>query len=399
MTALALAVLVLSALVVFYAHLGFPALLAWLAYRKRRATPRPLPVVTESSKLPMVSILVAAWNEESVIGAKIEDALKQDYPADRLEIIVATDGCTDRTNEIVAERISSRVRLVAIPQRGGKARAIRHAAAVAKGEVFVLTDANTFFAKDAVARLVARLGEDPTVSCVFGDVQIRPDGCPYGASEGLFYKLERRIQRDESELDSAVGVDGALYAIRREAFVPAPDGAILDDLEIAIEATRHRQRVIYEPLAIGFEDATPTLRQEFRRKTRIVAGAIQAMRAGRMLPDADRSTLWFLFASHKLVRWASSIFLVLLLLSSAVAAPDSSFALTALVLQLAFYAAALGGLALHESFELGRLGVPLYFTAMHAAALVGLVRGARNRQAAAWQRADRKPVAAPTPAG
>jgi cellulose synthase/poly-beta-1,6-N-acetylglucosamine synthase-like glycosyltransferase len=392
MTALALAILVLSFVAVVYGHLGFPALLSWMAARARRNRPRRLPVVVRDAVHPMVSIIVAAWNEEAVIGAKIENALAQDYPADKLELVVATDGCTDRTNEIVASRLSSRVRLVALPQRGGKARAIRHAAQVARGEIFVLTDANAFFALDAVTRLVDRLGDDTTVSCAFGNVQIRSDGCPFGASEGIFFRIERAIQRFESDLDSAVGTDGALYAIRREAFVPAPDGAVLDDLEVAIEATRHGRRVVYEPRAIAWEDATPTLAQELRRKTRIVAGALQAMRAGRMLPDRDRRMLWFLFASHKLLRWAQPVFLILMLLASAIAAPASSFALAALVGQLVFYAAAGIGLLLHERVALGRLSLPLYFTAMHAAGLLGLLRGARNGQSAAWQRADRKPV-------
>ena len=394
MTAFAVAILVISFAAVFYSHFGFPALIAWMAARRRVTRPFRLPVVKRDAERPMVSILVAAWNEESVIGAKIDNALAQDYPADRLEVVVATDGCVDRTNEIVASRISPRVRLVALPQRGGKARAIRHAAQVAKGEIFVLTDANTFFARDAVERLVERLGDDHSLSCAFGNVQIRPDGCSYGASEGLFYKLERRIQKDESELDSAVGVDGALYAIRRESFIPCPDGTVLDDLETAIEATRHGQRVVYEPRSIAWEDATPTLLQEFRRKTRIVAGAIQSMRAGRMLPDRDRSMLWFLFASHKLLRWATPVFLIAMLFASLAAARESELAFAALVGQLVFYGAALVGLVLHDRVPLGKLSVPLYFTSMHAAALVGLVRGFRGAQPAAWQRADRKPVGA-----
>jgi cellulose synthase/poly-beta-1,6-N-acetylglucosamine synthase-like glycosyltransferase len=387
-----LIVLALSATAVFYAHFGFPLLLAAIARRARRTRPRRLPVVKRDPERPFVSILIAAWNEESVIGAKIENSLAQDYASERLEVIVATDGCTDRTNEIVSAYASGRVHVVALSRRGGKARAIRHAAQVARGDIFVLTDANTFFAQDAVRKLVDRLGDDEQVSCVFGNVQIRPEGCPYGASEGIFYRIERRIQKDESDLDSAVGVDGALYAIRRSAFVPAPEGAILDDLEIAIEATRDGKRVVYEPRAVAWEEATPTLRQEVRRKSRIVAGAIQAMRAGRMLPDRSRRMLWFFFASHKLARWACPLFLVAMLVSAFLAAPTSAVARDTLYLQLAFYATALVGLLLHAVVNLGALSLPLYFTAMHMAGLLGLVRGLRGRQAAAWQRADRKPA-------
>jgi cellulose synthase/poly-beta-1,6-N-acetylglucosamine synthase-like glycosyltransferase len=402
---IALALLIVSSAVVIYSHFGYPALMAALASLARRARdPEPglaLPPAGGPPRRPTVSILVAAWNEEKVIGEKIDNALAQDYPEDLLEIVVATDGCTDRTNEIVSSRLAKRVRLVALPQRGGKARAIRHAAAVAKGEVFVLTDANTYFQKDAVSILVDRLQRESDVSCAFGDVQIRPDGCPYGASEGIFYKIERRLQLDESELDSAIGVDGALYAIRREAFVVPPDGAILDDLEAAIEATRDGKRVVYEPRAIAWEEATPTLLQEFRRKTRIVAGGIQAIREGRMTPDANRPWLWFCFASHKLLRWATPIFLILALVAAFAAACSaretiSQVGLVALATQLAFYAAAVAGWALHETLDLGKLSLPVYFASMHAAALVGIVRGFRGRQAAAWQRADRKtPTAAP----
>jgi cellulose synthase/poly-beta-1,6-N-acetylglucosamine synthase-like glycosyltransferase len=390
---IALALALLSLAFVFYGHVGFPVLLAWLASRARRLRPRPLPVVRRDAVRPRVSILVAAWNEEAVIGAKLENALTQDYPAELLEVVVATDGCTDRTEEIVRARQDPRLRLVAISRRGGKARAIRHAAEAATGDVFVLTDANAFFARDAVSRLVERL-EESGVSCAFGNVQIRPDGCSYAASEGIFYRLERRIQLDESAVDSAVGVDGALYAIRRDAFVPAADGAILDDIEIAISATRGGKRVVYEPRAIAWEDATPSLRQELRRKSRLVAGAIQTMRDGRMLPERSRRMLWFLFASHKLVRWLQPVFLIILFLASAAAASSSPFALALLVVQAAFYGMALVGLALHERVALGPLSIPLYVTAMYGAALVGLVRGVRGKQGANWQRADRKPVPA-----
>jgi cellulose synthase/poly-beta-1,6-N-acetylglucosamine synthase-like glycosyltransferase len=390
-----IAVLAVTFAVVAYAHLGYPLFLHLLATRARRQRPRRLPVIRRDADRPLVSILVAAWNEEAVIAAKIDNALEQDYPASRLELVVATDGCVDRTNEIVEARLGPRVRLVALPRRGGKARAIRHAAEVAKGEYLVLTDANAFFARDAVSRLVDRLDGSEDTTCAFGNVQIRPDGCPYAASEGLFYRLERRIQKDESDLDSTIGVDGALYAVRRDAFVPAPDGAILDDLEIAVEATRRGKRVVYEPRAIAWEDATPTLGQEFRRKARIVAGGIQAMRAGRMFPDRSRPALWFAFASHKLVRWACPLFLILMLAASIAGAPESWIARVALAGQVAFYGCALVGLALHEKVALGPLSVPLYFTAMHAAALVGIFRGLRGRQAAAWQRADRRPLAAP----
>jgi cellulose synthase/poly-beta-1,6-N-acetylglucosamine synthase-like glycosyltransferase len=377
-----------------YVHAGFPALLALFAARARARRPVALPVVRDDPWRPRASVLVAAWNEEAVIAAKIDNALAQDYPEARLEVVVVSDGSTDRTHEIVASRLGPRVRLVALPERGGKARAIRHAAAVARGEVLVLTDANAFFARDAVRRLVDRL-EPEDVSCAFGDVKIRPEGCPYAASEGLFYRLERRIQKDESDLDSAVGVDGALYAIRREAFTPPPDGSILDDLEIAIEATRDGRRVVYEPRAVAFEDATPTLAQEVRRKSRIVAGAVQALRAGRMTPDADRGWLWFAFVGHKLLRWAAPVFLIALFLASILTPGPVGWLAT--IAQVAFYGAALAGLLLHRRVALGTLSVPLYFTAMHAAALMGLGRGLLGRQPATWARADRRPVAGSLP--
>jgi cellulose synthase/poly-beta-1,6-N-acetylglucosamine synthase-like glycosyltransferase len=402
MTGFWLALLGVSFSLVAYAHVGYPSILAFLAARarlKRRNTPKPLELKTT----PTVSIICAAWNEETVIAAKIDNALDQDYPRERLELVIASDGSDDRTNEIVGARLSSQVRLVALPHRGGKARAIRQAAAVAKGEVFVLTDANAFFARDAVSRLVERLFERG-VSCAFGRVELRPDGCPFAEGEGLFYRLERRIQKDESDLDSVIGVDGALYAIRRESFVAPPDGSVLDDLEVGIEATRAGRRVVYEPRAIAWEDATPSLAQEFRRKTRIVAGAVQALRAGRLLPDRSRRVLWFEYASHKLLRWISPVFLIVFLVASAALASERATesattweAIAGACLlgaQLAFYGLALAGLALHRRVALGKLGVPLYFTAMHAAALVGLVRGLRGRQTAAWKRADRRPIAA-----
>lgn len=386
-----LSVLGVSAAVVAYVHLGYPAVLAVLASGARRERRRRLPLAGLRA-VPSVSVVVAAWNEEGVIAAKIENALAQDYPRDRLEVVVASDGSDDATNEIVGSRLSSRVRLVALPRRGGKARALRHACAIAKGDVFVLTDANAFFARDAVSRLVARL-EDPEVSCVTGDVQIRPDGCPFAEGEGLFYRLERRIQEDESELDSVVGVDGALYAIRRERFVAPPEGAIDDDLEVAVEATRSGGRVVYEGRAIAWEDATPTLLQECRRKSRIVAGAVQALRAGRLRFDRERRLLWFEYVSHKLLRWLTPFFLVAALVASAGLAFESAAGTAVLAAQLAFYGLAAVGLALHRHVRLGRLGVPLYFTAMHAAALVGVVRGLRGKQTAQWRRADRRAVA------
>ena len=249
-------VLVVSFFLILYVYLVYFLLLAGLgSLRRRREVP---PAV----KLPVVTLVIPAHNEGSVIRAKLENSLAIAYLRDLLEIIVASDGSDDGTEEIVKEFAHLGVVLQAYRPRHGKTSVLNRAIPQAQGSIVVLCDANVMFDPEAVNRMVRHFA-DPRVGAVTGDVQIRSEDAPFGEGKGLYYRYERFIQLMESALGSTVTVDGGMYAIRKHLFVPLPENTILDDFVIGMKIAKSGHRVVYDPSALASENATIDVRQEF----------------------------------------------------------------------------------------------------------------------------------------
>lgn len=374
-----------AAVLLAYVYLGYPLLLWGLS----RVLGRPHGA---GPALPTVTIVVAAYQEAAVIGAKLTNFENIDYPAARLKMIVVSDGSTDGTDEIVRRCGEPRVRLLRQEPRRGKAAALGLALDHVDTEVVVFTDANVLFDPEAIRQLVRAFG-DPEVGAVTGTVHLQDTKAGYAESEGAYYRYERFLQRHETRLWSVVGVDGALYAVRRSLVSPPPKDAILDDFVISMDVARRGWRIVYEPLALAREHAAPSVREEFRRKVRVATGAFQSVRRRWGMPGLQ-ARLLSSYVSHKLLRWLSPLFMIAVFVSSAVLVEDRPVAAAAFFAQVAFYGLALLGVALPRARRASVVKFPMYFTLMSVAFAIGL-RGLRSgRLAGKWTPTPRSLVPA-----
>ncbi|HUG90532.1 MAG TPA: glycosyltransferase family 2 protein [Planctomycetaceae bacterium] len=350
----------------------------------------------EPATCPSVSLIIPAHNEETTIASKLENALAIDYPAERLEIIVASDGSSDRTVEIaesvsrLAERvdyIGPHIRVLDFPDRRGKTAVLNDAAREAAGEVLCLCDANVMFRPDALRRLAARL-EDPAIGAVSGDVRLASSESEFAEGEAAYYRLERSVQLGESRIGSMMGVDGGMYVVRRELFRPLPDDTIVDDFVLSMRVIRQGRRVVYEPSAVATENGTPKARQEFRRRVRLSAGAMQVLKRGEW-PPLSRPVEFAQFVSHKVLRWAGPVWLLALVVSSAALWQAGWVFRIAACGQAAFYALAAAAAASRRLRETRAGGIAFYFTLSHIGMAVGLLRGLFNLQPVTWRRTER----------
>ncbi len=370
---------------VIYGYVGYPFVLVCLtAFRKWQ--------VNKKEIFPTVSLVIPAYNECAVIEDKIKNSLSLDYPLDRLEIIVASDGSTDGTGEILKAYHGRGIQAYCFEKRSGKTGVLNKILPRIQSEIVLFSDANTMYKPDAIQKLVRNF-HDSEVGSVSGQVILKNDHVAFGQSERLYYRYERFLQKRETLLGSMLGADGAMYAIRRSLFQPPPDDTILDDFVIAMEAARAGYRIIYEPEAIAYEDAVPNLKSEFNRKSRIVAGAVQMMKRGLGIPNARQKLLWFQFLSHKFLRWVMPWILIALLLVNLrlVAADVHSFASFRDILgiywvtvaaQIVFYSLALCGIIFNRVLV---TAVPQYLCTMYAALILGLIKGLADKQEVTWK--------------
>jgi cellulose synthase/poly-beta-1,6-N-acetylglucosamine synthase-like glycosyltransferase len=389
---LALATLLAVSLVlVGYVYFGYPALIWVLARLFGRA---PVPPAVEAADLPAVTLLVAAHNEEQDIGARVENALALNYPRDRFEIVIASDGSTDATNEVVRSYAARGVILQDFPTNRGKAAVLNDAFRRVRGDVVVLSDANTHMAPDAVRRL-AEWFADPAVGVVCGKLAL-VDPQTGRNVDGVYWKYENFLKKCESRLGALLGTNGAVYAIRRDLFPGITDGLVIDDFVIPLIARLQSGcHLQYDPKAVASEETPPDLHSEFRRRSRIGAGGYQAL--GHLWPLLNPRHGWvaFTFLSHKVLRWLCPFFLLAALALNLALLHRPEFQLL-LALQVGFYASAVASHFLPTRprflryFKLGTM-----FVLMNAALLVGFFRWALGRQGGTWQRTSRTGAAVP----
>ncbi len=368
---------------ILYIYLGYPLLLALLARLV------PISVRYDEHCCPAATLLIIAHNEEQVIADKLDNSLQLDYPRDRLRIVVASDGSTDRTNELVAAYAPQGVQLLAFDENRGKIAALNEAMKHIHTEIVIFSDANVSYEPQALRRLLGNFA-DPGVGAVSGLVVLLNNTLSYGHSERLYYRIEHFIQQQEGALGALVGADGAMYAVRRELFRAPPDDTVLDDFVIAMSVARQGYRVMHEPRARGFELNLHELRDEFRRKARIISGGFQYLLRRDMLPGFSQPLLLFNFVSHKLLRWFSgALFIPLLLLLAHIhttprlAQPLYSLTLYALGAALLL---ALCGHLVPTFRKIAPVNMLHYFFMLALASLVGLCRELGGGQQVTWRR-------------
>jgi cellulose synthase/poly-beta-1,6-N-acetylglucosamine synthase-like glycosyltransferase len=384
-TAIAEALFWSSLALVAYAYVGYPVAV-WICARLfgRRAVP---PAVADA-ELPTITLLIAAHNEAEVIGARIENALALDYPAGKLEIVIASDGSKDATVEIARAYADRGVRVLDYQPNRGKSTTLNAAWPELRGEIVLLSDANTFTDADAPRRL-ARWFLDPSIGSVCGRL-VLIDPATGRNVDGVYWRYETFMKLCEARLGALLGANGAIYAIRRDGYVPIPPETAVDDFVIPLLAElTHGTRLVYDADAVAREETPPEVADEFKRRARIGAGGFQSLKTLWPLLHPRHGWLAWSFLSHKLLRWCCPFFLLGMIVTNAALLAIPFYRAT-LIAQATFYGLAWFGARAEGSGTLLKLvRLTTLFSSMNAALLVGFYRWLTGRQRGAWARTAR----------
>lgn len=374
----------LSVGIVAYAYVGYPALI-WLLSRLFGSQPAPPLAPTE---WPSVSLLIAAYNEESEMVRRIENALAMDYPRDRFEIAIASDGSSDSTCDIVRRYADQHIKLFEYPERRGKPSVLNRSVPRLNGEIVVFSDANSLTEPEALKNLV-RWFSDPSVGSVCGRL-ILIDSVTGRNEDSVYWRYETFLKKCENRLGALLGANGAIYALRREWYPDIPDNTIVDDFVIPLRARlTHSCRIIYDSQAVAHEETPKTIRTEFNRRSRIGAGGYQSIGLLWKLLSPRQGWVTFTFLNHKIIRWICPFPLILALGTNIALIHIPLFQLI-FGLQMGFYFLAAIGPHLPAGPLPCRIArIATMFTGMNAALFVGFFRWLFSTQQAAWTRTTR----------
>jgi cellulose synthase/poly-beta-1,6-N-acetylglucosamine synthase-like glycosyltransferase len=368
-----------------FAYLGYPLVVFVLSRLFGR---RPCPPIVSDDNLPTVSLLIAAFNEELDIEGRVLNALALKYPAGKLEIAIASDGSTDRTNEIVRRYCSQGVKLFDYENNRGKATVLNHSVPQLRGEIIVLSDANTHMAADAALRLASWF-RNRDVGVVCGRLVLTDPRTGQNV-DSIYWKYETFLKKCESRLGALLGSNGAIYAIRKRLFPVVRPGTLIDDFVIPLEAKRQSGcRIVYDARAVACEETPATIRDEFRRRVRIGAGGFQSIGMLWRLLSPAHGWVALSFFFHKILRWACPFLLIGALLTNALLIGESSYGLL-LAGQIAFYSLAIAGSRIPARPRFLRyFRLPTMFASMNAALFFGFFRWLLKPQTGVWVRTER----------
>jgi cellulose synthase/poly-beta-1,6-N-acetylglucosamine synthase-like glycosyltransferase len=364
-----------SAGLLVYTHLGYPLLLAFVVRARNPDQRRTQP---EAAELPTVSLIVPAYDEEEVIAAKVANALALDYPRDRLQLIVASDGSSDRTAELAREAGAGLV--LELPP-SGKVAALNAAAERASGEILAFSDANSVWSRDALRRLVAPFA-DRGVGYVCGQVRFLDEA---GDNlEGAYWRYEMAVREMESSLAGVTAGNGAIYAVRHDAYLPlAASGS--HDLSFPFLLAKRRLRSLYAPGARATEKMVPTLGGELARKRRMMVGLWDIVVGEGMVSPRGYPPLYaFELASHRLLRYLSPLLHLVAFVANALLLGDGWIYDLLFAAQLALLAAAL----LARVLPLTPLRIARYYVETTASIALGLWDRMRHGASGRWQKAE-----------
>jgi cellulose synthase/poly-beta-1,6-N-acetylglucosamine synthase-like glycosyltransferase len=342
---------------------------------------------------PRASIVVVAHNEGARVESRISNLLSLDYPAEQLEILLASDGSTDDTAARARCYASDRLRVIEFESRRGKAAVLNDVIPQARAEIVVLADARQRFAPGVVRALVRQFS-DPEVGAVSGELILESDPRVNGVGEGLgfYWRYEKFIRASESRIDSTIGTTGAIYAIRKSLFEPIAEDTLLDDVLIPMQIARRGYRVLFEREALAYDRAAPSASVELTRKVRTIAGNIQLFANHRWLLSPFQNRLWFQTWSHKLLRLLSPFALLGAFGANLLLLGEAPYRWS-LELQAAFYAAALAGFGRRNSARTSTLlSVPYTFCFLNWATALAFVRFTSGQQSVTWERGPDRAV-------
>jgi cellulose synthase/poly-beta-1,6-N-acetylglucosamine synthase-like glycosyltransferase len=344
---------------------------------------------------PRIAIVIAAYNEETVIEERVKNALSLNYPEQLCEILIGLDSPTDSTAEILHRLDFPRVRVFHFSERRGKLRVISDLVQRTSAEILVFTDANTHFQPDCVEKLIRHFS-NARVGVVSGE-EVRASGKEVDPSaEGAYWKYESALKILESRAGYLHSANGGVYAIRRELFHPEPD-LIVEDFQIPLAVRFDGHLVIYDPEAISVEEIAPTLAAQFERRVRIAAGNFQTLFSNPGYLNPFNAGPAFAYWSHRVLRWVTPLLLVLTWVCCAVLLGVHPYQWL-FVLQTTFWLLALLGYwRKTENKPVGVCQVPFYFCSMNCALVLGFFRYLRGSQSVAWKPTPRQ-LSGPLPA-
>jgi len=381
-----------SLFIILYTFVGYGFVLFLLIKIKRLFYTSPS--FNSDVELPNVTILIAAYNEEDIVEAKVENTLNLDYPDQKRQIIFVTDGSTDSTTE----KLNSFKDILVLHEtsRAGKMAAIKRAMPFVDGEILIFTDANTFLNNEAIKELVKHYQNDK-VGAVAGEKRIfvEQTADASSAGEGFYWKYESLLKKWDYELYSNVGAAGELFSIRTKLYQNVESDTIIDDHMIAMRIAEKGRIIAYEPKAYAMETASADTAEELKRKIRIAAGGIQSIfRLKKAANPFNNPVFTFQYISHRVLRWTITPFLliVLFVVNGLIAYHyDFAFYKTVFILQVLFYTlSVLGYFFESRNIRIKALFVPYYFCLMNYAVVAGIIRYFKKSQSAAWEKSKRK---------
>jgi cellulose synthase/poly-beta-1,6-N-acetylglucosamine synthase-like glycosyltransferase len=375
----------LSAAALFYTYVGYPLLVVLVSIIRPRTRRR-------GAFEPTVSIIITAYNEERDLAAKLENTLALDYPRELLEIIVASDCSSDRTDEIAQEFASRGVQLYRQPERLGKTMAQNAAVERARGEILLFSDATTMYRSDVLRAMTPNF-VDPTVGCVAGRlIYVDPTGSSVGRGAVSYWSYETFLKKHESRACSLIGASGCLYAVRHSAYLPLYPEAH-GDFIIATKMVQQGLRTVFEPEAVCTEETNRRIDIELKMRVRVIAQTFTDLWRHRQMLNPFGSGFYAVqLFSHKVMRYLVPFFLLAFLAASAILAPASLSYRILFTAQLAAYACATLAWVLDSVGIRSRLlAFPQYFLLANIASLIAMYKFLRGERYARWE-PTREPV-------
>ena len=332
-----------------------------------------------------VTYLITAYNEEQDIADKLDNTLSLNYPQDKLEIIVASDGSTDKTDNIVKQYGSRGVKLNRVEGRVGKTETQNQTVALATGDIIIFSDATTDYHQDAIRNIVRNYA-DPQVGAVSGRYEYEnPSGAAVGIGTVIFWKYENLIKRLQTRIKTITGCCGCIYSVRRELYEPLP-ADIISDLVEPLKILEKGYRIAFEPEAVAYEVTTETSKEEFSMRVRVITRGMRGIWYMRTLLNPFKyGFVSFQLFSHKIMRWMVPLFLVLLLVANAFLLENVLYSVF-FFLQLLFYASALLGYFFERNGKKSKmLALPLYYCVVNAASVRAFFRALAGRKSVTWE--------------
>ncbi|WP_163324366.1 glycosyltransferase family 2 protein [Draconibacterium mangrovi] len=382
--------------ILLYTYVGY-ALVLWLLVGLKKVLGRRKISLESNDYEPEVCLFVTAFNEKDYIDQKVKNAFSLNYPKEKIQYVWVTDGSDDGSPEILQQ--VNGLEVYHQPERRGKMHAMNRGMKFVKAPVVIFSDSNTVLGKQSIREIV-KCFSNPEVGCVAGEKRIvqKDEETAAGAGEGLYWKMESWIKRNDWELNSVVGAVGELFAIRTELFEDVEPDTLLDDFIISMRIAQRGYKIAYAPNTYAEETASLNVTEELKRKVRIAAGGIQTIiRLKGLLNPFKNGILSWQYLSHKVLRWAFAppalflLFIVnlLLVVSTNNWSVGNFYALVLYLQMLLFLTAAFGWYFENKKVRMKALFVPYYFVMINSATIFGIIRYVKGRQSVNWEKSKR----------